>query len=95
MVCLIFFFCVINFDADWAFQKLQVAGVPKPPAKRAVPTKAKASVEGIEISPDTEEVKNEKQKEKLVPQNENSAGYKKKKKKVPSMTALLTARSKV
>ncbi|XP_057549596.1 G2/mitotic-specific cyclin S13-7-like [Amaranthus tricolor] len=75
-------------------KKLQVAGVPKPPAKRAVPTKAKASVEVIEISPDTEEVKNEKQKEKLVPQNENSAGYKKKKKKVPSMTALLTARSK-
>lgn len=67
--------------------------VPKPPTKRAVPTTKPKSVEVIEISPDTEDKKQEKP-EKLVTQNERSVGYKKKK-KVPSMTALLTARSKV
>ncbi|XP_021745825.1 G2/mitotic-specific cyclin S13-7-like [Chenopodium quinoa] len=66
--------------------------VPKPPTKRAVPTTKPKSVEVIEISPDTEDKKQEKP-EKLVTQNERSVGYKKKK-KVPSMTALLTARSK-
>lgn len=69
-----------------------VAAVPKPPAKREVPSKSKP-VEVIEISPDTVEVQQDKV-EKVVPQNESSAGYKKKKKKVLSTSALLTARSK-
>uniref|UniRef100_A0A803NB06 Uncharacterized protein n=1 Tax=Chenopodium quinoa TaxID=63459 RepID=A0A803NB06_CHEQI len=56
--------------------------VPKPPTKRAVPTTKPKSVEVIEISPDTEDKKQEKP-EKLVTQNERSVGYKKKK-KVPS-----------
>lgn len=68
----------------------KAVAVPKPPAKRAVAAKPKP-VEVIEISPDSEEVKHEKP-EKLVPQNERSAA--RKKKKVPTMTALLTARSK-
>ncbi|KNA09497.1 hypothetical protein SOVF_152720 [Spinacia oleracea] len=63
--------------------------VPKPPVKRAVLTMKPKPVEVIEISPDTEELK----QEKLVPHNDRSAGYKKKK-KVPTMTAVLTARSK-
>ncbi|KMT15227.1 hypothetical protein BVRB_3g063360 isoform B [Beta vulgaris subsp. vulgaris] len=66
----------------------KAVAVPKPPAKRVVLSKPKP-VEVIEISPDTEEVKHEK----LAPQIEKSAGSKKKK-KVPTMTALLTARSK-
>lgn len=70
----------------------RAVGVPKPAAKKAVTTKAK-QVEVIEISPDSEEVRHEKQ-EKLVPQIEKSASHRKKK-KVPSMTAVLTARSKV
>lgn len=70
----------------------KAVAVPKPPAKKAVTVRPK-QVEVIEISPDSEEVKEEKQ-EKLVPQHEKSASHKKKKKKVPTMTAVLTARSK-
>ncbi|KAL9237906.1 hypothetical protein vseg_012400 [Gypsophila vaccaria] len=68
--------------------KKAVPAVPKPPAKKAIIAKSEPEV--IVISPDTEEVK---LKEVKVVQNEKSIA-KKKKKKLPSMTAVLTARSK-
>ncbi|KAK9664449.1 hypothetical protein RND81_14G042800 [Saponaria officinalis] len=63
--------------------------VPKPPAKKAVTVKPEPEI--IVISPDTEEVK-QKAEVKAV-QNEKSIA-KKKKKKVSTMSAVLTARSK-
>lgn len=65
----------------------KAVAVAKPQVKKPVLTKPKP----VEV---IEEVKQERQ-EKVVSQNEKSGASKKNKKKAPTMTALLTARSKV
>ncbi|XP_074306784.1 G2/mitotic-specific cyclin S13-7-like [Silene latifolia] len=66
----------------------KAAAVPKPPTKKVVTAKLEPEI--IVISPDTEEVKHKE----VVKAVQNEKSIVKKNKKPPSMTAVLTARSK-
>ncbi|KAH9607923.1 hypothetical protein KSS87_023359, partial [Heliosperma pusillum] len=68
----------------------QVGPVPKPPTKKVVITKPEPEV--IVISPDTQEAA--AKEVKLVNTEKSAAAKKKNKKQLPTMTAVLTARSK-